>query len=85
MTGINFLSLFFIALGDSADCFAVALSGSWRRKKNLTRPPGVTGSASLEYFRRYAFAGLACGRTFVNIIGGYDHWVAFAITDSRRR
>jgi putative Mn2+ efflux pump MntP len=79
MTGINFLSLFFIALGDSADCFAVALSGSCAAK-NLTRLQALRASASFGIFQAVMpLLGRLAGRTFVNIIGGYDHWVAFAL------
>jgi len=79
MTGINFLSLFFIALGDSADCFAVALSGSLRHKKS-DPAPGFKGFRFFGIFQAVMpLLGWLAGRAFVNIIGGYDHWVAFAL------
>jgi putative Mn2+ efflux pump MntP len=79
MTGINFISLLFIALGDSADCFAVALSGSCSTK-NLTRLQILRASASFGLFQfLMPLLGWLAGRAFVNFIGGFDHWVAFAL------
>ena len=79
MADLDILSILVIALGLSADCFAVALSGSI----------GMT-TVSLIAILRTALAfggfqammpviGWLAGRTVVEIIADYDHWVAFAL------
>lgn len=79
MTGGDFPSIFLIAIGLSADCFAVALSG------------GVSGkSYAWSRIFRVAFSfglfqavmpvlGWLVGRTVVDFIAAYDHWVAFIL------
>lgn len=79
MAQLDLISLLLIAIGLSADCFAVAL--------------GVSISAGSLSFRRMlrtamAFGaaqalmtalGWAVGSTVVDFIASYDHWVAFAL------
>jgi putative Mn2+ efflux pump MntP len=79
MNGADVLTIIFIAIGLSADCFAVALSA------------GVSGKdrSRLGIFRvAFAFGifqalmpvlGWLAGRTVVDIIAAYDHWVAFGL------
>ncbi len=79
MTGINFLSLLLIALGDSADCFAVAVRGSCAIKK-LTRLQILRASTSFGLFQfLMPLLGWLAGHTFVNFIGGFGAWLAFAL------
>lgn len=76
---MDFLSVFLIAIGLSADCFAVALGGSIAMRT-------VSG---LQIFRTSLAFGLfqvlmpalgwLAGRTVVELIAGYDHWVAFIL------
>ena len=79
MSSVDFLSILLIAVGLSADCFAVALSASIAR-----------GSSSfLHVFRVSLFfggfqalmpvLGWLAGRTIVGYISGYDHWLAFVL------
>jgi putative Mn2+ efflux pump MntP len=76
---MEFISILFIALGLSADCFAVAISFG------LSNP-------LLSYFKQsrialsfgafqalMAYIGWLAGRTIVNLISEYDHWVAFSL------
>lgn len=76
---MDILSILVIALGLSADCFAVALSGRF-----------AMASVSLVAVLRTAFTfggfqavmtviGWLAGRTVVGIIADYDHWVAFVL------
>lgn len=79
VTGSGFLSIIIIALGLSADCFAVSLAGSVA----LRRLP-----ARLVLRVALAFGGLQAGMTFLGWLAGssvlvyissYDHWLAFGL------
>ncbi|MDO8716570.1 MAG: manganese efflux pump MntP family protein [Dehalococcoidales bacterium] len=76
---MDLLSIIFIALSLSADCFAVALSGSAAMGK-LSRLQVVRTSLAfgLAQFLMPVIGWLA-GRTIVQIISAYDHWVAFGL------
>jgi len=76
---LNFLSILIIALGLSADCFAIALSGS-------------ISLGTLSFFRVFRTAlffgvvqalmlvlGWLAGRTVVDLIAAYDHWLSFIL------
>jgi putative Mn2+ efflux pump MntP len=73
------LSILLIALALSADCFAVALSGSMYSKTvslaSIMRIAGTFGAFQAVM----AALGWLVGRTVVNFISGYDHWVAFIL------
>jgi putative Mn2+ efflux pump MntP len=75
----SFYSVLIIAIGLSADCFAVALSASIAAK-----------GFPLSRFFRFPLAfgifqalmivnGWLVGRTFVDLISAYDHWLAFGL------
>jgi len=75
----DFLSVFLIALGLSADCFVVALSGgiskidhSWSRILRVSFSFGL-------FQALMPVLGWLAGRTVVEFIADYDHWVAFAM------
>ena len=75
----DFISIFLIAIGLSADCFAVALS-SGISKKNHSWPPRLRVSFSFGLFQALMpVLGWLVGRTVVEFIADYDHWVAFAL------
>ena len=75
----DFLSVFLIALGLSADCFAVALSGSISNiNHSWTRLLRVSFSFGL-FQALMPVLGWLAGRTVVEFIADYDHWVAFAL------
>jgi putative Mn2+ efflux pump MntP len=76
---MGFLSVLLIALGLSADCFAVALSASIANKNH---PPVqvVRVSFSFGFFQALMpVLGWLVGRTIVDFVAGFDHWVAFAL------
>ena len=79
MAGIDLISLLFIALGLSADCFAVAVSGSIALRR--VSPLQVLRVAlSFGVFQALMpVLGWLAGRTVVDIISTYDHWVAFVL------
>jgi putative Mn2+ efflux pump MntP len=79
MPGIDLPSVFIIAVSLSADCFAIALSSSISQKTfsilQLLRLPLLFGA-----FQSFmAVMGWLAGRSVVEFIFGYDHWVAFGL------
>ena len=75
----DFLSIFLIALGLSADCFAVALSaGISITEHTFVRIFRLSLSFGLFQALMLVLGWLA-GRTIVDFIADYDHWVAFAL------
>ena len=76
---MEFLTVFLIALGLAADCFVVALGGSISRK-NLSFPQMGRVSLSFGIFQAIMpVLGWLAGLTVVNLVAGYDHWVALAL------
>jgi putative Mn2+ efflux pump MntP len=79
MTSAEFFSILVIAIGLSADCFAVALSTSIATKA-LAFWPVSRVSISFGIFQAVMpLLGWLVGRTVVDLIAPYDHWVAFAL------
>ena len=79
MSDTGFYSIFIIALGLSADCFAVALSSSI-----------AVGRFTVSGFFRFPLTfgifqalmmviGWLAGRTVIDFISNYDHWLAFGL------
>jgi hypothetical protein len=81
MNGSDFLSLVLIAIGLSADCFAVALSASVTAK-NPSRLQVLRMAAMFGLSRHHARLGGLGGQTMVKVIAAYDHFVAFALLAS---
>ena len=76
---MDFLSVLFIALGLSADCFAVALSGSIAMR-TVSRLQILRISLAFGLFQALMpVLGWLAGRTVVELIADYDHWVAFIL------
>lgn len=79
MNEIDILSIILIALGDSADCFAVAVSSSIAMK-TLSRIQVLRVSLSFGIFQAVmTILGWLAGRTIVDFIAGFDHWLAFLL------
>jgi putative Mn2+ efflux pump MntP len=79
VSGTGFLSILIIALGLSADCFAVALSASIA-KKSLPLWQGFRIALSFGLFQALMIViGWLAGRTVIDIIASYDHWLAFGL------
>jgi putative Mn2+ efflux pump MntP len=76
---MDFVSVLVIALGLSADCFAVALSSSISQKTSsslrLWRLPLLFG----VFQSLMAMLGWLAGWSIVDFISGFDHWVAFGL------
>ena len=76
---MEFLTVLLIALGLSADCFAVALGASMsRRNLSLVQAARVSVSFGIFQFVMPVLGWLA-GKTVVNLVEAYDHWIALAL------
>lgn len=76
---MDLISVLFIAFSLSADCFAVALSGSASMGRLSRFQVGrVSFAFGLSQFLMPVLGWLA-GRTIFSIISAYDHWVAFTL------
>ena len=79
MLNSDFFSIVLIAIGLSADCFAVALSGGISQK-NHSRLQVFRVSLSFGFFQALMpVLGWLAGRTIVDYIADYDHWAAFVL------
>jgi manganese efflux pump family protein len=75
----DLISIFLIAIGLSADCFAVALSsGISARNHSWIRILRVALSFGI-FQALMPLIGWLIGRTVIDFISGFDHWVAFAL------
>jgi len=79
MTVAELLSILFIAVSLSADCFAVALGGGVSLKNLRTIQIWRTALAFGIAQIIMPVIGWAVGRTVIDLISGYDHWVAFGL------
>ena len=79
MINVDLFSIIFIAIGLSADCFAVALSGSISIKTpSILQVMRV--SLSFGIFQAFMpVLGWLAGQTVVKFISDYDHWLAFIL------
>ena len=79
MPELGIFSILLIALALSADCFAVALSGSIYIKSNSFVPILRTALTFGAFQAIMPALGWLAGRTVVNFIADYDHWIAFIL------
>ncbi|UCH42125.1 MAG: manganese efflux pump [Dehalococcoidales bacterium] len=76
---MEFLSVFLVALGLAADCFAVALSGSIAMG-SLSIIQGLRTALAFGLFQGLMpVLGWLAGRTIVGYIEAYDHWLALGL------
>ena len=68
-----------VAFGLSADCFAVAISASISAGEHSTWRMLRTAFAFGFFQAVMPVLGWLAGRTIVDIISGYDHWIAFGL------
>ncbi len=79
MTAGSFVAILLIAIGLSADCFAVALSGGITSVDGSNRKI-LRVAASFGLFQAIMpVLGWLAGKTVVDLISNYDHWVAFGL------
>jgi putative Mn2+ efflux pump MntP len=76
---MGFFSILLVALGLSADCFAVALGGSIAMKSH-SRLQVLRAAIAFGLFQALMpVLGWLIGQTVVDLIADYDHWVAFGL------
>jgi putative Mn2+ efflux pump MntP len=76
---VSLLTLVVIAFGLSADCFAVAV-GSSMAETRAKRWRWARFSISFGIFQALMpILGWLAGRTVVDLISAYDHWIAFGL------
>ncbi len=79
MSDTSFWSILIVAIGLSADCFAVALSAGIAIKRftftNFFRFPLAFG----VFQALMVVLGWLAGRVVIDFIAPYDHWLAFAL------
>lgn len=79
MSDTSFVSILIIAIGLSADCFAVALSSGIASKHTafvkFLRFPLAFGI----FQALMVVLGWLAGRAIIDLISAYDHWLAFAL------
>ncbi len=76
---MDLISIFLVALGLSADCFAVSLS-SCLGARGISRVVVLRTAFAFGLFQFFMpVIGWLLGNVVVDIISGYDHWVAFAL------
>ncbi len=79
MDSLDLISIFIIAVGLSADCFAVAFSGCIAMK-SVSKKQIIVASLSFGIFQALMpLLGWLAGQTVVDYIADYDHWLAFAL------
>ncbi len=79
MTELDFPSIVLIALGLSADCFAVAIGISISRV-NISAFTIIRASLAFAIFQALMpFIGWLLGRTIVAFIADFDHWLVFTL------
>ncbi|OGN96852.1 MAG: hypothetical protein A2Y89_01415 [Chloroflexi bacterium RBG_13_51_18] len=79
MSDTGFTSILIIAIGLSADCFAVALSSSIAVKR-FTLGRFLRFPLSFGIFQALMIViGWLAGRTIIDLISNYDHWLAFGL------
>lgn len=76
---MGFFPILLIALGLSADCFAVALGGSIAMR-SFSRLQVFRAAIAFGLFQALMpILGWLIGQTVVDLIADYDHWVAFGL------
>ncbi|MFC1892729.1 manganese efflux pump MntP family protein [Chloroflexota bacterium] len=75
----DLLSILLIAVGLSADCFAVAFSASISNHNYRLRQVLRAGASFGLFQATMPLLGWLAGKTVVDYVSAYDHWVAFGL------
>ena len=79
MFELDITSILLIAIGLSADCFAVTISGSVSLKSFSVIQVLRTAFTFGLFQALMPVIGWALGQTVVDIIADFDHWIAFGL------
>jgi putative Mn2+ efflux pump MntP len=76
---MDLITIVFVAVGLGVDAFSVAIGiGAANTKRSWAPVLRLAGAFGLFQFAM-PLAGWLAGLTVVNIIGGFDHWIAFVL------
>jgi len=75
----DLLSILLIAVGLSADCFAVAFSASISHHNYRLRQVLRAGASFGLFQAAMPLFGWLVGKTVVDYVSAYDHWIAFGL------
>jgi putative Mn2+ efflux pump MntP len=76
---LDIFSILLIAIGLSADCFAVTLSGSVSMK-SISVIQVLRTAFTFGFFQAFMpVIGWPLGQTVAEIISDFDHWIAFGL------
>jgi len=76
---VSFWALLFIALGVSADAFAVALGKGLHMRQFSVRGAAVIAVTFGLFQAAMPLAGWLLGTAFAGYIADFDHWIAFGL------
>jgi putative Mn2+ efflux pump MntP len=76
---MTFPALVFVALGVSADAFAVSLTQGVRMRTRAIRNALIIASSFALFQVAMPLIGWAIGTAFAGYISAVDHWIAFAL------
>jgi manganese efflux pump family protein len=76
---MDLITISLVAIGLGVDAFSVAISIGATNTKRSWVPVVRLGAAFGLFQFAMPIVGWLAGLTLVNIIGGFDHWIAFAL------
>ncbi len=76
---MNLITIIFLAIGLGIDAFSVAIGIGAANTKRSWAPMLRLATAFGLFQFVMPIAGWLAGLTVVNVIGGFDHWIAFAL------
>jgi manganese efflux pump family protein len=79
MSSEQVTTVILIAFGLAMDCFAVSISRGLCTKKKRTRTAILIALSFGIFQALMPIIGWYAGETFIKVIEGFDHWVAFAL------
>ncbi|MBR5250232.1 MAG: manganese efflux pump [Bacteroidales bacterium] len=77
---MSWVELVFLAISLSFDTFAVSTSGGLCLKKCCPLSKRIEMVFSFAFFQAmFTLIGILMGEGFIELIGGFDHWIAFGL------
>jgi putative Mn2+ efflux pump MntP len=76
---VSFLTILFISAGLSVDSFAVALTGAMTLKQLSVRIVARPAFFFSLFQGTMPVIGWIAGLSFIHVIAGFDHWIAFGL------
>jgi putative Mn2+ efflux pump MntP len=73
------ITVLFIAFGLGMDCFAVSITRGMSAEKNRLRTALLIALSFGAFQAVMPVIGWFLGESFINLISGFDHWIAFIL------